>query len=173
MTAADLRCCDPAGTPVARLCLPNIRTPPQSPVGPENFLGLHSQDLQDTDSCGIGLPEILLATRCFDQRPSRFVKPVNSRSTSGYQHHGLACHFVQHASRDHSLTSIPADREPGPSAPARDLSTNLSAATHTGPRSHFLVLALPRLARMARCRGDRIARDRHSLAQTEVPGVLD
>ncbi len=101
----------------------------RAPVPAEYSIGRHSQGLRDTDSCRIGRSEILLATQHSDQRPSRFVIPVNSRSKSGYQHHGLACHLVQHAPWDASLPSFPTDRELGiPSVnPAQPLSGHLFA----------------------------------------------
>jgi hypothetical protein len=81
-------------------------------VPPEYSIGHHSQDLRDTDFCRIGRSEILLATQHSDQQPFSFVIPVNRRSTSGYQHHGLACQLVQHAPWDASLPSFPTDRGP-------------------------------------------------------------
>jgi len=103
------------------------------PVGPENSIGQLPTDLHGSDSSRLGPHEILLAIRYSEQPPSRFVNPVNGRSTSGYQHHGLACHPVQHAPWGISVTSIPTDRELGPPAPAGDLSTNLSPPAHTSP----------------------------------------
>jgi hypothetical protein len=114
-----------------------LRGPPHDrrilPVDLKYSTGLCFSELLSSSTCRIRPSEIPLAIRHSARRPSRFAIPGNSRSTSGYQHHVLARHSVQHAQRSSGVPSIPPDRERGTQASACRASPNLSVPRTLSP----------------------------------------